>query len=57
MIGAGLSADGPGESAAFTLLNFEHVQGLRSRFANGSTVYIRVGLAVRIRDDGSTELF
>lgn len=57
MIGAGLSADGPGESAAFTLLNFEHAQRLRSRFASASTVYTRIGSAVRIRDDGSTELF
>ncbi len=57
MIGAGLSADGPEESAVFTLLNFEHAQGLRSRFSDGSTVYARVGSAVRIRDDGSTELF
>ncbi|WP_371056391.1 hypothetical protein [Rhodosalinus sp. K401] len=57
MIGAGLSADGPDESAAFTLLNFEHAQGLRSRFSDGSTVYARVGSAVRIRDDGGTELF
>jgi hypothetical protein len=57
MIGAGLSADGPTESAAFTLLDFEHAQGLRNRFANGSTAYARAGYAVRIRDDGSTELF
>jgi len=57
MIGAGLSADGPEESAAFTLLNFEHAQGLRRRFSDGSTIYPRVGSAVRIRDDGSTELF
>ncbi|TKD15616.1 hypothetical protein FBT96_16210 [Rhodobacter capsulatus] len=57
MIGAGLSADGSAESAAFTLLNFEHAQGLRSRFSDGSTIYSRVGLAVRIRDDGGTELF
>lgn len=57
MIGAGLSADGPEESAAFTLLNFEHAQGLRSRFSDGSTVYARVGSAVRIRDDGSAEVF
>lgn len=57
MIGAGLSADGPGESTAFTLLNFEHAQKLRSRFSDGSTVYTRAGSAVRIRDSGSAELF
>lgn len=57
MIGAGLSADSPTESAAFTLLNFDHAQGLRSRFADGSTAYARVGSAVRIFDDGRTELF
>ncbi len=57
MIGAGLSADGPGESATFTLLNFDHAQGLRSRFSNGSKAYARVGPAVRFRDDGNFELF
>jgi hypothetical protein len=57
MIGAGLSADGPTETAAFTLLDFEHAQGLRDRFADGSTAYARAGYAVRIRHDGSTELF
>ncbi|WP_146204798.1 hypothetical protein [Jannaschia seohaensis] len=57
MIGAGLSADGPGESAAFTLLNFEHAQGTRSIFAFGSRTYSRIGSAVRIGDDGRTELF
>ena len=57
MIGAGLSADGPTESATFTLLDFEHAQGLRSRFADGSPAYARAGYAVRICDDGSTELF
>lgn len=57
MIGAGLSADGPAESAAFTLLNFDHAQALRGRFADGSTAYDRVGSAVRIHADGTTELF
>ena len=57
MIGAGFSAVGSGESAVFTLLNFEHVRDLRSRFALGSTVYTRVGSAVRIYDNGNTELF
>lgn len=57
MIGAGLSADGQAESAAFTLLDFEHAQSLRNRFADGSTAYSRAGYAVRFRDDGSTELF
>lgn len=57
MIGAGLSADGAGESATYTLLNFEHAQDLRSRFADGATIYSRVGSAVRLGDDGKTELF
>ena len=57
MIGAGLSAAGPNESAVFTLLNFEHAQDLRSRFAHGSTIYTREGSAVRIHADGNTELF
>ena len=57
MIGAGLSADGPAETATFTLLNVDHAEGLRCRFADGSTAYTRVGSAVRIHDDGSIELF
>lgn len=57
MIGAGLSADGPNETAAFALLNFEHAQGLRDRFADGSMVYARVGSAVRLLANGSFQLF
>lgn len=57
MIGAGISVAGPEESVAFVSLNFEHAQRLRSRFSDGSTVYNRVGSAVRIREDGSSELF
>ena len=57
MIGAGLSADGATETATFTLLDVDHAQRLRSRFADGSKSYARVGSAVRIHDDGSTELF
>lgn len=57
MIGAGLSADGAEESAAFTLLNFEHAQELRGRFTEASTTYSRAGLAVRINGDGGTEQF
>ena len=57
MIGAGLSAEGSTEAATFTLLDFGHSQELRSRFADGATTYARVGPAVRICEDGSTELF
>lgn len=57
MIGAGLSAHGPAETAAFTLLDVAHAERLRARFANGSTAYARAGLAVRIHNDGRTELF
>jgi hypothetical protein len=57
MIGAGLSAAGPAETAAFTLLDVDHVRRLRARYADGSTAYARVGSAVRIRDDGNTDLF
>jgi hypothetical protein len=53
MIGAGLSAGGPAESATFTLLDGGHVQGLRSRFAPNSTVYTRVGSAVQIDPAGN----
>ncbi len=56
MIGAGLSAEGPAETATFTLLDVRHAQRLRSRFSATSTVYIRVGSVVRINSDGRTEL-
>jgi hypothetical protein len=57
MIGAGLSATGAAETAAFTLLDVGHAERLRRRYAAGSTTYARVGLAVRIHDDGRTDLF
>jgi hypothetical protein len=57
MIGAGLSENGPMETAAFMLLDFDHAQSIRSRFAGGSTAYARVESAVRMCEDGSTELF
>ena len=56
MIGAGLSAEGPAETATFTLLDVEHAQRLRSRFSPNSTVYTRVGSVVRIYPDGRAEL-
>ena len=56
MIGAGLSAEGPAETATFTLLDVEHAQRLRSRFSATSTVYTRVGSVVRINADGTAEL-
>ena len=55
MIGAGLSAEGPEESATFTLLDVEHSQGLRSRFSATSTVYTRVGSVVRINADDTAQ--
>ncbi|TLP45424.1 hypothetical protein FDK21_11720 [Cohaesibacter sp. CAU 1516] len=57
MVGAGLAAVGAGETATFTLLDNTHAQQFRSRFSSNSTVYNRVGSAVRIHDDGSAELF
>jgi len=57
MVGAGLAAAGPAETATFTLLDIAHAQGLRSRFFATSTVYTRVGSAVRIDANGKAELF
>lgn len=57
MIGAGLSAQGPAETAAFTLLDAGHAQRLRGRFSMTSTVYARVGSAVRIDAKGNAVLF
>jgi hypothetical protein len=57
MIGAGLSATGPNETAAFTLLNESHVRELRARFAETSTVYLKIGSAIRIESNGKTTLF
>ena len=55
MIGAGLSATGPQETAAFTLLDGQHVQNLRRRFEDQSTTYSRVGSVVQI-EDGKAQL-
>ncbi|WP_299627606.1 hypothetical protein [uncultured Tateyamaria sp.] len=57
MVGAGLAAAGPGETATFTLLDNTHAQQLRSRFSANSTVYTRVGSAVRVDANGNVELF
>ena len=56
MIGAGLSAEGPAETATFTLLDVEHAQRLRNRFSATSTVYNKVGSVVRINADGTAHL-
>jgi hypothetical protein len=52
MIGAGISAEGPTETATFTLLDNNHAQALRTRFAASSSVYTRVGSAVQIDSNG-----
>lgn len=57
MIGAGLSAAGAAENATFTLLDIDHAISLRSRFLATSTVYARVGSAVRLDDSGNAVLF
>ena len=57
MVGAGLAAAGPRETATFTLLDNTHAQQLRSRFSANSTAYIRVGSAVRVDANGNVELF
>jgi hypothetical protein len=43
MIGAGLSTNGPEESAAFTLLSVEYAQGFRSRFSDRLTSTTALG--------------
>ncbi|MDI9849543.1 hypothetical protein QM467_15920 [Rhodoblastus sp. 17X3] len=57
MIGAGLSAEASAQTATFTLLDITHAQRLRGRFASTSTVYARVGRAVRFNANGSSEIF
>jgi hypothetical protein len=54
MIGAGLSAEGQTETATFTLLDDSHARALRTRFADNSTVYTRVGSAVQIDSNGNS---
>ncbi|MDP9562995.1 UNVERIFIED_ORG: hypothetical protein J2740_004204 [Rhizobium nepotum] len=56
MIGAGFAAAGGAETASFSLLDYAHVQQLRSRFTSGSTIYRQVGSTVCLHADGSTEL-
>lgn len=56
IIGAGFAATGDAETVTFSLLDIEHTQRLRSRFAAGSTVYRQIGQTVRINSDGKTEI-
>ena len=56
MIGAGFAASKVQENATFTLLDDDHAQELRSRFADGSSVYIQVDRAVQIKANGRAEL-
>ena len=54
-IGAGFAASGAQENAMFSLLDDAHAQGLRSRFADGSTVYAQAGRGVRVKSNGEAE--
>lgn len=56
MIGAGPAAAGAAENATFTLLADAHAQAIRARFADGATVYRRVGAIVEISFDGTAKL-
>lgn len=56
IIGAGFAATGGAESVTFSLLEYAHVQQLRSRFVVGSTVYNQVGSTVRLDSNGSAVL-
>ena len=55
MVGAGFAASRAGENVTFTLLDDAHAQGLRSRFADGSTIYAQVGSGVRVQSNGEAE--
>lgn len=55
-IGAGFAAAGGAETATVSLLEYAHVQQLRSRFTAGSTIYNQVGSTVRLHADGRAEL-
>lgn len=56
MIGAGFAASKLQENATFTLLDDDHAQELRSKFADGSSVYLQVDKAVQIKANGRAEL-
>lgn len=53
MIGAGLSAVTTPETAIFTLLDVDHANSIRDRFAPNSTVYKNIGPAVQIESNGN----
>ena len=53
MVGAGFSAEGPEQTALFTLLDYRDVQELRERFSPTSIVYNKVGSTVRIDSKGA----
>ena len=55
IVDPGFAAVGQHESAAISLLDYQHVQGLRGNFAVGATVYDKAGNAVRIKSNGETE--
>ena len=55
-VGAGFAASGAQENATFTFLDDAHAQGLRSRFADGSTVYAQAGRNTRATFAGEAEL-
>ena len=55
-VGTGFAASRAQEIATFMLLDYAHAQGLRSKFADGSTVYTQVGRGVRVNSNGEAEL-
>ena len=56
MAGAGFAASGAQENVTFSLLDDEHVQDLRSRYADGSTTYDQVGRTIRVKANGVADL-
>lgn len=55
-VGAGLSAAAPGETATISLLDYGNAQQLRARFADGATIYNKVGATVQIESGGIAKL-
>lgn len=56
LIGAGISAAGPQEHAAFTLLDDSHAASLRKRFNPNEEYYQKIGRTIRVADNGQVDL-
>ena len=54
-VGTGFAASRAEEIATFVVLDDVHVQGLRSKFADGATVYTQTERGVRVKSNGEVE--